>query len=567
MIERTLCGLARLYPWAVDTSGDLDRALGFLGADLEPQTVVRAGYGAALACLPVVVVVVTLAPPGMGAVLGVVGLVGIASVTHAIHTGPRVLATARRTRALGAAPALVSRAVLRMRITPAVETAATFAADTGDGPLADSLRDHVRRAAGTPRSGLSSFTEEWREWFPAVRRSLLLVEAAGTAPAGERERTLDRGLDAVLDGARDRMAEFANSLQGPSTALYAFGVLLPLALVALLPAARAAGVAVPLPVVVLLYDLLLPGVVLAASVWLLVRRPVTFPPPTVRRDHPAVPDRWWAPYVGGLLVAVTGAVLASRFVAPWTGPLVAVGGFAGTALLGRYRPIKTVRDRVRAVERGLADALYHVGRRVSEGRAVEVAIESAADEVTDATAEVLADAAHQQRQLKVGVYEAFLGEHGALAAVPSTRARSTATLLALAAREGRPAGGAIVAMADHLDDLGEVEREARHEIRMVTSTLANTASVFAPMVAGATVALADGMEFAGELAASGGPGTGELGLAVGAYVLVLAVLLSTLSTGLARGLDRALVGYRVGWTLLAATTTYVATFHAVGLFV
>jgi hypothetical protein len=122
-------------------------------------------------------------------------------------------------------------------------------------------------------------------------------------------------------------------------------------------------------------------------------------------------------------------------------------------------------------------------------------------------------------------------------------------------------------MADHLDELAAVERDARHEIGTVTSTLANTASVFAPMVAGATVALADGMAFSGRLAATGGPTTGELGLAVGAYVLVLAVLLATLATGLARGLDRALVGYRVGWALLVATATFVATFHAVGLFV
>jgi hypothetical protein len=425
----------------------------------------------------------------------------------------------------------------------------------------------VRRAAGTPRTGLGSFTEEWRTWFPAVRRSLLLVEAAGRAPAGERERTLARALEAVLDGARDRMAEFANSLQGPATALYAFGVLLPLALVALLPATRAAGVSVPLPVVVLLYDLLLPGVVLAASCWLLVRRPVTFPPPRVGRDHPALPARRWPPYVAGLLVGCGGAVVAARFVAAWTWPLVAVGGFGGTALVGRYRPVKGVRDRVRAVEEGLPDALYHIGRRVSEGRAVEAAIESAAEEVPDATGEVLADAARQQRQLKVSVREAFLGDRGALATVPSTRARSTATLLALAAREGRPAGEAIVAMADHLDELAAVERDARHEIGTVTSTLANTASVFAPMVAGATVALADGMAFSGRLAATGGPTTGELGLAVGAYVLVLAVLLATLATGLALGLDRALVGYRVGWALLVATATFVATFHAVGLFV
>jgi hypothetical protein len=454
-----------------------------------------------------------------------------------------------------------------MRISPATESAAAFAAETGEGPLAASLADHVRRAASDPRSGLAGFTAEWREWFPALRRALLLVESAGTAPAEERERALDRGLDVVLDGARDEMADFAASLQGPATALYAFGVLLPLALAALQPAVRMTGVATPLPAIVALYDLLLPAALLGASAWLLARRPVTFPPPSIDRSHPDVPDRrWLAPAAAGS-VALVGAAVATAVVAPWTGPLAAIGCGTGALLVVHYRPIKAVRDHVTAVEDGLADALYHVGRRVDEGQAVETAIESAAEEVTDATAAVFADAARRQRQLKVGVREAFLGDHGALATVPSTRAKSTATLLALAAREGRPAGGAIVAMADHLEDLATVEREARHDIAQVTSTLANTATVFGPLVAGATVALADGMQFSGRLAATGGPGTGELGLAVGIYVLLLAAILTTLATGLARGLDRALVGYRVGWALLAATVTYVTAFFAAGLFV
>lgn len=565
--ERALRLLAQCYPWDVEASDDLDRALGFLGTDLTAEIVVRAGYGAGLCLLPLVGLALAIAPPPVTLLVGITGLAGLLGVVHGVHSGPRLLATARRTRALGEAPALVSRAVLRMRISPATETAAAFAAETGEGPLAASLADHVRRAAGHPRSGLTGFTAEWREWFPALRRALLLVESAGTAPAGERERTLDRGLDAVLDGARDEMAEFAASLQGPSTALYAFGVLLPLALAALLPAVRMAGVATPLPVIVALYDVLLPAVLLGASVWLLARRPVTFPPPTIDRSHPDVPDRRWPAVAAATGTALAGAGVATTVVAPWTGPLVAIGLGAGALLVVHYRPIKAVRDHVAAVEDGLADALYHVGRRVDEGQAVETAIESAVEEVTDATGAVFADATRRQRQLKIGVREAFLGDHGALATVPSTRAKSTATLLALAAREGRPAGGAIVAMADHLEDLSTVEREARHDIAQVTSTLANTAAIFGPLVAGATVALADGMQFTGRLAATGGPGTGELGLAVGIYVLLLATILTALATGLARGLDRALVGYRVGWALLAATVAYVTAFFAAGLLI
>jgi hypothetical protein len=54
---------------------------------------------------------------------------------------------------------------------------------------------------------------------------------------------------------------------------------------------------------------------------------------------------------------------------------------------------------------------------------------------------------------------------------------------------------------------------------------------------------------------------------VGVYVLLLATILTALATGLSRGLDRALLGYRVGWALLAATATYVTAFFAASLLV
>jgi Flp pilus assembly protein TadB len=563
-IPRTL---ARLYPWPVDPSDDLGRSLDFLGSQLAPETVVKAGYGAGTLVAPLAAVSLVASPAWATPLVAVVALALTVGAVHLVHVAPRVLATARRTRALGDAPALVSRAVLRMRITPTAERAAAFAAATGDGPLAESLEAHVRRRTGQTGSGLRSFTEEWRAWFPAVRRSLLLVDSAGATPERDRERTLDRAMRVVLDGTSEQMTSFANALRGPTTALYAFGVLLPLALVAMLPAVRMAGFAAPLPAIVAVYVVALPAVVLAASVWLLVRRPVTFPPPRIARSHPDRPTTAWRPLLAGLSVGVIGWVLASAVVARWIGPLVALGSASGTALILTYRPMTVIRDRVSAVESGLADALYHVGRRVENGTAVEAAIAAAADEVGGETGAVLADAARRQRQLQVGVRAAFLGDRGALSDLPSSRARSAATLLALAASEGQPAGSAIIATAENLDELAAVERDARQDVAQVTATLTNTAAIFGPLVAGATIALADGIQRTGTLAAGGGPGTAGLGLAVGTYVLLLAVLLTTLSTGLSRGLDRSLVGYRIGWALLSATATFATAVVAVGLFV
>lgn len=573
---------ARCYPWPVDASAELIRSIAYIETDVDAETVVRAGYGlaavvgvaSALALLCAVGVVNTAA-------LGAVVLALTLGTAHAVHRLPVFLASAKRTRALGAVTGLVGRAVLRMRLEPTPERAAQFAARTGDGRLADSLSEHARRARGTPQSGFDGFAREWRTWFPTLDRAVALLAASAVASSDERGRSLDRTLDTVLDGTRDQLATFTAEIRGPATALYAFGVLLPLALVGVLPAARVAGVPITLSAFVVLYDVVLPLALLGACCWLLVRRPVAFPPPRVGRDHPDVPDRPWRPLGVGVVAAVTGYVGATSVV-PWAGALAAAGFGVGAALVVHYRPVKAVRDHVRAVEDGLPDALYLVGRRVSEGMAVETALLRASEETTDATGELLADTVRVQRTLRVGVRAAFFGRYGVLSTLPSSRVRGTAGLLALAATQGTPAGSAIVAMADQLDSLSAVEAEARRELATVTETLANTAAVFGPLVGGATVALADRMASAqtgggtatagasaGNALASGGDvlATATLGPAVGIYVLLLAALLTVLAVGLEHGVDRALVGYRVGLALLAATTTYLTAVVAAGLLV
>lgn len=552
--------LGRLSPRSPGSDADLATALGFLGSDVQPETVVRASDGAAVLVavfgLPGLVLVPPVARPA-----GLLALVAAAvGANYVVRVAPELLATARRTRALGTAPRLVSRAVLRMRIEPTAERAAAFAA-RGDGPLAASLQEHVRRARGTPRSGLGAFADEWASRFPALARAVALLESAATAPTAERNRALDRAREAVLDGTRERAASFAADIRGPATAVYAFGVLLPLALVGVLPAARVAGLPVGLTTVVVVYDLLLPAGIAAATVRLLARRPVAFPPCRVPRSNPDVPECRWLPVVAGLGAGLGAWLLAGLLLGGWSRPLAAVGAGVGTALVVHYRPFRAVRDRVREVESGLTDALALIGRRASNGTAVERAVEGTGTDLDGATGTVFAAATRRQRQLGVGIRAAFLGEYGALDDVPSPRARSAAALLAVAAREGRPAGAAVVSMAEHLDDLAAVEREARREIRRVTATLGNTAAVFAPLVGGATVALADAMagsELGGTVSTAG------LGTAVGAYVLLLAVLLTVLATGLERGLDPALVGYRAGVALLAATAVYLAAFAGAG---
>jgi len=380
---------------------DLDRALAFVGADVDGETVHRASYAAAVG-LAVVGFVVTTATRGAP----VVAAPFLALATGVAVGGPVVplaLARAKRTRALGSAPSLVTRAALSMELAPSPERAAKFAAETSEGTLASSLEAHVRRSAAGPATGFSGFVAEWKPWFPELERACSLVESAGTVPADQRSATLERARSTVLNATRDRMADFAGSIRGPATAVYAFGVLLPLALVSLLPALRAAGLPAPLRVVAVVYDVLLPLCLLGASAWLLARRPVAFPPTTVERSHPDVPARRWPGPVVGFLAAALSWWCVPLVFPPWATPVAVAGAGAGTALVVHYRPVVQVRRSVGAVEDGLSDALALLGRRVERGESVESAVAGVADDVPGPTSELLDAAARRQRLLGVGV--------------------------------------------------------------------------------------------------------------------------------------------------------------------
>ncbi|EMA17366.1 type II secretion system F family protein [Haloarcula amylolytica] len=551
-------------PGTIEVPDDYRRACRLLSVSAPPEALLTASYAVAV-CGSLLALVAAVTVTGLLATTVSLGLLALSlSVAALGRYGVPFAAEAKRIRALGTAPSLVTTLVLGATLWPSAERAAAFAGRAGNGLLATRLQHHRQRAAGTPRSGLGTFAASWGSRFPALERAVGLVENATLAPTEERPEVLERARQCILDGTRDEMAAFAASLRGPATGLYAFGVLLPLAMASLLPAAAAAGVPVTAPVLVGTYGVVFPGALLVACCWLLGRRPVAFPPATIPRSHPDVPASALPSVACGIVAGIGGWHLAGALVAAWASPIGALGTGAGSALVSYYRPIAEVRDRVTDIEAGLPDALSAVGRRLDRGQSVEAALVEAVGEAPEPTSGVIEAAAARQEHLGTSVEEAFLGPGGALADVPSRRARRVATLLDTAATIGPPAGESVTTMGEHLDALRAIERETRRDLSQITETLSNTAGLFGPLIGGATVALAGSM-VGGEQFAT--VPSAVLGPVVGWYVLVLAVLLTALSTGLHRGLDRALVGYRTGLALLSATATFFVAVVATGLLV
>jgi len=125
-----------------------------------------------------------------------------------------------------------------------------------------------------------------------------------------------------------------------------------------------------------------------------------------------------------------------------------------------------------------------IGGDVAEGVAVETAIANAGERLDGATGELFERAGRRSDTLRVDVREAFLGRGGPAVPVPSPRVQGAVALLAVAGREGRPAGDVLLELADQLEELRELENDARRQRDRDRETLTNTAAVFAPLVGG-----------------------------------------------------------------------------------
>ncbi|MDZ7747418.1 MAG: type II secretion system protein [Halobacteriales archaeon] len=563
MTPSTLLRLAALSPRSFESDPALSDSLCLLGVDWDSETWRRAGDGVVALVIGFGLLATAFTPSPSRPLALVVTLILAATVIEATVRIPALLAAVVRRRAFGGAPWLICRAAMRLRVTPTLEAAAAVAATKSTTPLDRAVAVSVRRGRVTGTAGFDDFLDRWGE-FPPLRRGIRLLTAASRTGDDDRPAAIDRALDAVLDGVRETAADDAAGLRGPVTAVYAFGVLLPLAFVAALPAAGVAGLPISLSIVVLIYDIVLPVGLLAAGLWLTTKRPVTFPPTRIRATHPEVPDTPWRALTAGGAVACCAVVAAPVVLPAWAPSLASIGLGFGTVLVVHYRPYRQLRAETDEIDAGLPDLLYGVGRRVRDGDPVEQAVDATADTLESPASTVFTRANRRGVTLGVGIERALCGEQSQLATVPSRRVDDVARLFVAAARVGRPAGPSLVAAGEHLGALARVEEETRRSIRHATGTMGNTAALFGPLVGGVTVALAG--RVGGSALGKAIPQSG-LALAVGVYVLLLAVLLTALATGLERGFERSVVGYRVGLALLAATATYLTAVVAGGLLV
>jgi hypothetical protein len=433
---------------------------------------------------------------------------------------------------------------------------------------------------------LGAFADEWGGYSEHFKRAIFLIKSA----TGEREEamrtiTLNRALDVVLQGTRGLMQSFSAELHSPTLVLYSIFVMVPLSMVAMLPAAAMVGMRVNALELALLYDVLFPLATLVYAHSILLKRPAAFTPPDIPETNQALPRWAWA-----LLAGTSGAGVTSLYFLPSGLPIassifIALGITAAISVycLGVYAPYKRMRDETKKMEEEFADSLFILGRRISEGRSPEDGFAYAAA-LTAGTGvgRAYARAAYNIRCLRTTLPEAVLSpEFGAFSDVYSDRIRATIGMLVESSgKSGEVAGNSVIRLADHLKELQSIEGDIKNMLQTMTSMLRTTCMVFAPFIGGITLALSGSIseavaktladlsdmpesareyfpmmpDFSAPLVSND-----QFVLILGLYLIMLVVILLRFVGGIEYGDDRYEFMYSVGTVLPVAMAVFTVT--------
>ena len=175
---------------------------------------------------------------------------GIVPLLVFVYVGeyPKRRAAYMKVHSLGDVPEVISYIVMSMKLNPNIERAFKFAAMNSKRQLARDTKklmwDLQIRAYDSMDDALDAFANggEYSEHF---KRAIFLIKSS-TCEREEAMRTitLNRALDVVLQGTKGLMQSFSSSLHSPTLILYSIFVMVPLALVAMLPAAAIVGLKV-----------------------------------------------------------------------------------------------------------------------------------------------------------------------------------------------------------------------------------------------------------------------------------------------------------------------------------
>jgi len=523
---------------------------------------------------------------------------------------PLYIARLRKLRILGQAPLATLYLVIAMEVTPNLESSVAFAAKNMPDPMGRIFKLLLwlveTRTQPDMESAMNWYSSRIREWAPHVAEGLYLVAGSMREVGTVRTRTLEKAINVVLDGTRRMMEEFARGLDLPVMATNAFGIMLPVLMLVMLPIVSIFVSTVNVgPAMLLIYDFTLPLLLATVIVYILGKRPGSISEIKYRKSRfriklmgkemNALPLMVISfivfmalqfliflakPAIISPMVEVTGTS-ASLLTMPF---IIALGVPTGLYYLSWAQENRETKRRIETLEREFASALYQLGNAMNQGIPLEQAMEDVAARMKGSETEVFfTTATSRMKTLGWPLNMVLFDEkHGIMKHFPSNLIRNIMLVVMKSAEKGpKSAAVTAISVSKYLKVMQDVKDKINDMLSDSISSIRFQGAFLIPIITGTVVGLGEitsnllvriGEQVASimQMGSVGGVGyVGEflniqgalqpsfLQLVVGIYVLLSCLTLGMFVGGLQDGWDRMAMYENMGSTILFGTLTYV----------
>ena len=442
---------------------------------------------------------------------------------------PYSKAEKEKIRSLTYIPEIVNYFVMAMKVNPNLERALEFVAEHGHGRIADDIKkltwDIKVGKYRTVEEALDNLAWRWGTYSDEFKHALMLIRSSTMeADVAKRNDLLDRALQDVLDGIKEKMDMYSRAMHQPSVYLYYLGVMLPLLLIIMGPVGAMMGggqlaILAQLPVMIILYNIIIPVGAFFMAKNILEKRPPTRPIPQIPDDMPGLPKPGWfriGKYefpVKFIAVGLFVGLLALGFFLepmvnpkpeawenkPWF-PFTTISGLMLGAIYGvsfylwaNYKDKRKVQLEIVEMENQFQDSLYVLASRLGEGRPIEEALKHATEflPTSQASKRIFLPTLHNIKMLGMTLKMALFDEaYGSLKWIPSEFIKTTMKIVVDSMTLGvQTAARSLVSLSMQLRDTQKVEQALKALLEDITNMMSSMAMFIAPIVLGITVAL------------------------------------------------------------------------------
>lgn len=461
---------------------------------------------------------------------------------------PGMQAKKEQTLAIGYAPSIVNYLVMSMRLTPNLEKAVEFAAEHGKGKIAEDMKKVIWNVQigvyNSVEEGLDRLAYNWGKYNEDFKQALMLVRASVIeTDTAKREAMLEKAVNDVLEGSKEKMDLYARALHQPTVYLYYFGVLLPLMLAIIIPIAASMGggglMSNPL-VIALIYTVLIPAGLLIYGLNIIGTRPPTYVPPTIPKNFPGLPkkgivkiSKFKIPYfilavIAFTVIVITGFTLDYQVSVASINPnvqnvtatieatphiqvfnippqqfflgvisilsiLIAASVSISIIIFGMFYNRKQIQDEIRRMEYEFKDAMYVIASRLGENRPIEEAVSNSIQFLPKSLIaknvfqKILDNITNMGMTLDDAI---FNPNFGALKNLPSDILQSGLKIMVDSVSLGtNVASKSLVGLAVQLRNSEKIDVMLRQLLEDVTSMLGTVSTYIAPVVIGVVASL------------------------------------------------------------------------------